>query len=98
MASKKNVFDLAKQNGLEIEGYVDRSWNRAECSWYLPAGKSFGDRHCSVHEAHVEDDFNADVKNAKEFWTSMYKELKSDIEEMQDCTESECDYCGVYND
>jgi len=97
MTSKKNVFDLAKQNGLEIEGYVDHHWNHAECSWYLPAGKSFGDRHTSVHEAHV-DDYNADVKNAKEFWTAIYKELKSDIEEIQDCTESECDYCGVYNE
>tara|TARA_R100001079_G_C4333987_1_gene104231 strand:+ start:16 stop:309 length:294 start_codon:yes stop_codon:yes gene_type:complete len=97
MTSKKKVFDLAKQNGLEIEGYVDRYWNRAECSWYLPVGKIFGDRHMSCHEVTV-DDFGADVKNAKEFWTDMYKQLQLDLQIMQDCTKTECDYCGNYDE
>ena len=42
------------------------------------------------------DEFGADVKNAKEFWTDMYKQLQSDLQIMQDCTKTECDYCGVY--
>ena len=49
----------------------------------------------SCHEVTV-DDFGADVKNAKEFWTDMYKQLQLDLQIMQDCTKTECDYCGVY--
>ena len=84
--TKSQVFALAKKHNIEIEGGTDMYWKTAECEWYAPEGKSFLGRHCSV----MQVDLGCDVKDAKTFWSMMYKDLKQDIEYLDDC---DCDDC-----